>query len=130
MKNFFVVLFMLPGFCFAEEIREIPSFYLKPEFHSMFAEYPLVVDNGYVVLDSVQRAGQFIDPLPPDVNFDSETAIVFAWNGSDADKIDYEKIDNIYHFVYKHGLTNNIQHHVKIMVIPKKYDWLYHRVIK
>lgn len=130
MKKLFFVLSMLPGFCFGEELKELPSFYLKPEFHSVFAEYPLVVDNGYVELDSVQMAQRFIDPLPPDVNFDSHRAIVFAWYGSGGDKIAHEKIENTYHFVYKHGMTKDLTHHVKIIIVPKKYDWLYHRVLQ
>jgi len=121
---------MLPGVVLSDEVREIPSIYLKPEFHSAFADYPLVVDNGYISIDNIEIAKKFIEPLPPDLNLDSERAIVFAWHGSDQDKIIYDQREDIYHFVYKKGMSDNMVHHIKIIIVPKKNDWLFHRVIE
>ena len=129
MKKLFFMLCMLPGFCLGEEVKEIPPFYLRPELYNSFVEYPAVVENGYAFVDSFQVAEKYFDHLPPDVDFDSEQVVIFAWHGSGQDKIEYEKMEDVYHFVYKHGMTKDLVHHVKIVAIPKKYDWLYHRVV-
>lgn len=130
MRIIYCILFIIPTMCFANELHEVPSFYLKPNLHGIFAEYPPVIDNGYFVIDSVQVAQKFLQPIPPDVNFDSEMAIIFAWNGSGEDKIDHEKREDVYHFVYKRGMTKDLKHHVKIVIIPKQYQWVFHRVIE
>ena len=129
MKKLFFALCMLPGFCFAEEVKEIPSFYIRPEIYNGVVEYPAVISTGYVFVDSFQAAERYFDHLPPEVNFDAEQVIIFAWSGSGQDKIEYEKIDNIYHFVYKRGQAKDLKHHLKIVSVPKKYDWIFHRVL-
>lgn len=121
-------LIMFSSSAIAEEIKEIPSFYLRPELYTSFVETPAIISNGYVIADNIGTAQQFFDHLPPDVDFDTEKVVVFAWNGSVGDKIEYEKIDGVYNFVFKRGLTNDLQQHLKIVSIPKKYDWLFHRV--
>ena len=124
----FSVLFSSVGF--GEELKEIPAIYLRPELYNSVVEYPLVIQNGYAFVDSVQMAEKYFDHLPPEVNFDSEQVVIFAWNGSGQDKIEYEKMEDVYHFVYKRGQTKDLQQHIKIVSIPKKNNWLYHRVIE
>ena len=112
-----------------DSVKEIPSFYLRPELYNVVVEYPLVIQNGYAFVDSFQMADKYFDHLPPEVNFDAEQVVIFAWNGSGQDKIEYEKIDDVYHFVYKRGNTKDLKQHLKIVSIPKKNDWIFHRVL-
>lgn len=129
-KIFAIVLLLTGSVCFgADEIKEIPSFYLRPELYQSFADYPFIIQNGYAFIDSFQKAEKYFDHLPPEVNFDSEQVVVFAWNGSGQDKIEYEKMENVYHFVYKRGQTKDLKQHIKIVSIPKKNEWIFHRVL-
>jgi len=129
--KFFAIAFALVGsVCFAQDsVKEIPSFYLRPELYNSVVEYPLVIQNGYAFVDSFQIAEKYFDHLPPEVNFDAEQVVIFAWNGSGQDKIEYEKMDNVYHFVFKRGQTKDLKQHIKIVSIPKKNEWIFHRVL-
>lgn len=131
MMRFFAIVFALVGsVCFAQDsVKEIPTFYLRPELYNTVVEYPVVIQNGYAFVDNFQMAEKYFDHLPPDVDFGSEQVIIFAWNGSGADNIEYEKMENIYHFVYKRGQTKDLKQHIKIVSIPKKNEWIFHRVL-
>lgn len=126
----FALTVLVPTVCSAQEdVREIPTFYLRPEIYNSVVEHPAVISNGYAFVDSVQLADKYFDHLPPEVNFDAEQVVIFAWNGSGQDKIEYEKIDDVYHFVYKRGQTRDLKQHLKIVSVPKKNEWIFHRVL-
>lgn len=129
--RFFTIVFALFGsVCLAgDSVKEIPSFYLRPELYNTVVEYPVVIQNGYAFVDSFQLAEKYFDHLPPEVDFDSEQVVIFAWNGSGQDRIDYEKIDDVYHFVFKRGQTKDLKQHIKIVSVPKKNEWIFHRVL-
>jgi len=131
MNKFYVAMFLLAGsVCSAQDsVKEIPAFYLRPELYNVVVEYPMVIQNGYAFVDSFQLAQKYFDTLPPEVDFDAEKVVIFAWNGSGQDKIDYEKIDGVYHFVYKRGKTRDLKQHLKIVSIPKQDEWIFHRVL-
>lgn len=131
MKNIFCLIIVASAsVCLAQDsVKEIPSFYLRPELYNTVSEYPLVIQNGYAFVDNYTLAERYFDHLPPEVNFDAEQVVIFAWNGSGQDKIEYEKIDDVYHFVYKRGKTKDLKQHLKIVSVPKKNEWIFHRVL-
>lgn len=130
MRTFFLILLMFPSFCFANDLPEIPAIYINPKLEKIFWDHPSVVSNGYVVVDDFQKAQYFFDHLPPDADFDSDNVIIFAWQGSGEDKIEYTRDDTTYHFVYKKGMTKDLRQHVKLFVMKKNHNWLYHRVLE
>ena len=124
---------MLCGsFCFADgELKKVPEFYVSPELRGLVAEYPTAIANGYVFIDKISEAQNFFRPIPPDANFEEENIIFFAWNGSKNDTIDYEKDEEgTYHFVLKRGESTDLIEHIKIFVINKSDEFLFHRVLE
>jgi len=133
MNKFYVLLFILFGsFCFADdEIKKVPEFYVSPELRGLVAEYPAAVANGYVFIEKVSQAQRFFRPVPPDANFDEENILLFAWNGSTKDTIDHDiDEEGMHHFVLKTGKSNDSMEHIKIFVIKKTEDFLFHRVLE
>jgi len=130
MRSFFLGLFMLPSFCFANELKEVPSIYINPKLEKVFWEHPSIISNGYVVVNDLKKANYFFDHIPPDANFDSQDIIIFAWSGSTDDCIDYSAEEATYHFVYKKGMTQELTKHIKLFVMDKNDNWLYHRVLE
>jgi hypothetical protein len=118
--------------CLAEEsLKEIPSLYVPKEVRQTLEENQDSFVNGYIVLEKVFHAQTFMRPLPPDIDFDKENAIMFLWGGSGQDKIDYDQDeDGVYHFVLKRGMTKDYHSHTKIFVVPKNTEWLFHRVLE
>ena len=131
MNKLYILIFMFFGsICFGEDkIKEIPSIYIRPVLYNSLYNHPPVLKNGYVLVEDIETAKKFFDTLPPDANFDKEDVIIFAWNGSEDDKVDYSLDEETYHFVYKRGVSKNNIQHFKIVVLPKKNDWLFHRVL-
>lgn len=133
--NFLHFFSLIVIFCFYsiddQEIKEIPSLYIDPKVKEIFYDYPLIIENGYIVLENENRAKGIFNPLPPEVDFEKQNVIIFAWKGSGQDKIDYEynKENKTYNFVYKRGLTKDYREHIMIVSIGKENKWLFHRVL-
>lgn len=127
----FALMVLLPTVCSAQDsVKEIPAFYLRPNLINLIDDAPGIIDNGYLLIDNYKTADQFFDHIPPDVDLDSERLIIFSWKGSVTDKIIYDKAGNTYNFVYIKGKMINPKQHIKIVSVPKKNDWLYHRVLE
>lgn len=129
-KFFYSLIFVLPSITFADNLPEIPAIYIDPSLSETLFENPKIVQNGYVVVGTIEQAKTFFDHLPPDVDFDKQEVILFAWAGSGKDVIDYDRDGDVYHFVYKPGMTRDYRQHVKMFVMERKYDWLFHRVLQ
>lgn len=130
-KLFGVIMCFVPFPVFAAELPEIPSFYVAPEVRATLIDSPEVINNGYVLMQKVSQAQVFFRPVPPDADFTTENVLMFAWGGSGEDKIDYDQDeDGVYHFVLKKGLTKDYVSHIKIFVLKKHDEFLFHRVLE
>ena len=133
MKNILKVITMcfVPFPVFADDLKELPFFYIDIETRSQLEDNPESIQNGYVVIESISQAQRFFNPVPPDVDFDKESVIMFAWGGSGQDNIDYDRDeDAVYHFVYKRGMTRDYRLHTKLYVIKKQDHFIFHRVLE
>jgi len=130
-KLFGVIMCFVPFPVFATELPEIPSLYVAPEVRATLIDSPEVINNGYVLMQKVAQAQVFFRPVPPDADFTTENVLMFAWGGSGEDKIDYDQDeDGVYHFVLKKGMTKDYVSHIKIFVLKKNDEFLFHRVLE
>jgi len=126
-----VVMCFVPFPVFATELPEIPSLYVAPEVRATLIDSPEVINNGYVLMQKVSQSQVFFRPVPPDADFTTENVLMFAWGGSGEDKIDYDQDeDGVYHFVLKKGMTKDYVSHIKIFVLKKNDEFLFHRVLE
>lgn len=64
--------------------------------------------------------------LAQQVDFKSHTLLVFAWQGSGGDKIEYvilESKPEQVEFMVKPGRTKDLRPHVKLFVLPNDVKW-------
>jgi hypothetical protein len=126
-----VIMCFVPFPVFANDLQELPFFYIDIETRAQLNDYPATIDNGYVLIETISQAQTFFNPIPPDVDFDNQNVLMFAWGGSGGDKIDYDRDeDAVYHFVLKRGLTRDYRLHTKIYVLKKSDQFLFHRVLE
>ena len=125
-----VIMCFVPFPIFAGELQEIPNFYVAPEVRATLIDSPELINNGYVLIQKVHQAQVFFKPVPPDADFTTENVLLFAWGGSGQDRIDYDQDkDGVYHFVLKKGMTRDYVSHIKIFVLKKNDEFLFHRVL-
>lgn len=126
-----IIMCFVPVPVFANDLKELPFFYIDIETRTQLEDYPQTISNGYVVIESISQAQKFFNPIPPDVDFDSENVIMFVWGGSGQDKIDYDRDeDAVYNFVYKRGMTKDYYLHTKLYVMKKRDRFIFHRVLE
>jgi hypothetical protein len=124
-----VIMCFVPFPIFAGELTEVPSLYLTNEFRQSMNDYPVDVENGYILIEKISQAQKYMRPIPPDVDFDKENLLLFVWGGSGQDKIDYDQDEEVYNFVLKRGLTRDYRLHLKLYVLKKTDNFIFHRVL-
>jgi hypothetical protein len=61
-----------------------------------------------------------------EVDFKTHTLLVFGWQGSGKDKLNYEILESApeqIRFTYQAGLTDDIRRHVRVYVLRKDVKW-------
>lgn len=109
----------------SEAIKPLADITPKDEIYkASSASKPLVVKSekdaeGYFEKDELAK-------LTKNVDFTKQIVLVFAWQGSGGDKLDYtvaESYPEQIRFSLKRGLTKDLRSHVKIYVLRSNVQW-------
>ncbi len=71
-------------------------------------------------------AGDQLEALSKQVDFDKQLVLVFAWRGSGQDRLDYvvmESFPEQVRFTYKPGRTRDLRPHVYVFALRSNVKW-------
>ncbi|VTR97699.1 hypothetical protein [Tuwongella immobilis] len=95
------------------------------------AIFKKAVWNQPLVLKSADEAAAHfgkaaMDTIRKEVDFKSQVLLVFAWQGSGQDKLDYaiaESFPEMIRFSITRGLTRDLRQHAKVFVLRSDVRW-------
>jgi len=120
-----LALFFSAGFCFGQEaIVEIKVTPEKGVFKDSAWNKPIVIKSED---DAAKHFGkEALDTISKKVDFKKQIVLVFAWQGSGGDKLQYQILESFPEqipFSLEPGLTRDLRQHSRVFAVRSNVRW-------